>query len=96
MDIDKLKHDIEIAESDIRISERFIYDTKQSIAEYLCPFKVGDKVISSTGECEVVASIKYKSWGKKGYRFKVFRIKKDGTPYKQSQHAYYEEKYTKA
>ncbi len=95
MDIDKLKQDIEIAESGIRVSERFIYDTKQSIAEHLCPFKVGDKVISSTGEREVVASIKYKPWGI-GYSFNIFRVKKDGTPYKLSQHAYCEEKYTKA
>ena len=95
MDIDKLKHDIEIAESDVRISERFIYDTKQSIAEYLCPFKVGDKVISSTGEREVVACIRYKPWGI-GYSFNIFRVKKNGAPYKQSQSAYYEEEYTKA
>ena len=95
MDIDKLKHDIEIAESDVRISERFIYDTKQSIAEYLCPFKVGDKVISGTGEREIVADISYKKWGT-GYSFNIFRVKKDGAPYKQSQYAWNEEKYTKA
>ncbi len=95
MNIDKLKQDIEIAESGIRVSERFIYDTKQSIAEHLCPFKVGDQVISGTGECEIVAGIKYKPWGI-GYSFNIFRVKKDGTPYKQSQYAYYEEKYTKA
>jgi hypothetical protein len=95
MNIDKLKQDIEIAESDIRISESFIYDTRQSIAEHLCPFKVGDKVISGTGEREIVADISYKKWGV-GYSFNIFRVKKDGAPYKQSQYAYYEEKYTKA
>ncbi len=95
MDIYKLKQDIEIAESDIRISERFIYDTRQSIAEHLCPFKVGDDVISGTGEREVVASIEYKPWGI-GYSFNIFRITKGGTPYKLSQHTYCEEKYTKA
>ncbi len=95
MDIDKLKQDIKSAEADIKISERFIYDAKQSIAEHLCPFKVGDDVISGTGEREIVAGIRYKTWGI-GYSFNIFRVKKDGTPYKLSQHAYCEEKYTKA
>ncbi len=96
MDVDKLKHDIEIAVTGIRVSERFIYDTKQSIAEHLCPFKVGDKVISGTGGREVVAGIYYESWSIRGYTFNVFRLKKDGTQYKKSQCAYGEDEYTKA
>lgn len=70
----------------------------QKIAEFLCPFVVGERVLNAEGKIEIIHSILYTGAPNKynsGYNFKVKRIKKDGTPYKDSSHVWNSEKYSK-
>lgn len=94
MDIESLKIKIEEAESRICSHEEYIIKTKKEMAEYLCPFKVGDEVINGSGGKEIIASINYKSYGS-NYSFDVFRIRKNGEPYKFSCSVWSERGYTK-
>jgi len=54
---------------------------QQALAEQLCPFKVGDLVVSPRGKRQIVAEIQHANYGK-GYEIRVFNIKKDGKPFK--------------
>ena len=87
MDIDILKGEIKAANSRIAQDQLCVRQAQQEIADYLCPFDVGDKVISQKGEKAIIASISYRGWDG-GYSFRVFKIKKNGEPYKDSQQAY--------
>ena len=95
MNIELLKEEIAAKRDVISKAKEYIRKTEQEIAEYLCPFSVGDRVISPEGTHQVIASIGYSGYGC-GYSFKVFKIKKDGVPYKDSCHAYNLEKYVAA
>lgn len=95
MNVDLLKEEIKAANKRISKENEFIAKTEHDIALYLCPFSIGDEVISPNGEKEIVASIRYSGWGV-GYDFKVFKIKKDGTPYKVSAYTCSVEKYVAA
>jgi len=95
MNVKLMKELIARAEEEITERSKFIKDTKQEIAEHLCPFKVGEEVLNKDGEREIIASISYCSWNRINYDFKIFKIKKSGEPYKQSHHAWNEEKYTR-
>ena len=97
MNIELLKEGIKEARAKIAEEKAFISESEQEVAEYLCPFAIGDKVLSPKGKKEIVASISYCSWSRAGYEIKVFKIKKDGKPYKQSTYAFGDyEKYVKA
>lgn len=87
MNIELLKEEMQAANERIQKEREYISRTKQEIANYLCPFSVGDNVVSPNGEKIIIASIKYSGWGA-GYDFKAFKIKKDGNPYKDSQNVY--------
>ena len=93
MDIEKAKLKIKEAESVIDEKKNLIRNEKQKIAEYLCPFQVGQRVLNKDGKEEVIACIKYQGYGK-GYEFKIFKIKKNGEPYKEPNYAYCQDKYT--
>ena len=84
MDVQALKAKIKDAEDRISKEKEYVRQAKQDIAEHLCPFKVGDEVINKNGDRQIVASIRYCGWSRAGYDFKIFKIKKDGTPYQQS------------
>ena len=72
-----------------------IIELKQAIADERCPFRVGEKVFNKRyNESAIVAVIFYKSYSC-GYGLKVFKIKKNGEPYKEACHAYNEEEYVK-
>lgn len=94
MNIELLQDEIKAANKLISEQKAFVNKTKQEIADYLCPFKAGDKVINSRGEPEIIGSITYTEYGA-GYSFKIFKIKKDGSPYKYTSYAYDESYYTK-
>lgn len=94
MDIELLKEEIRSANEVINKKRDYIQQTQREIAEYLCPFEVGDRVISGDGEEAEIASISYKAYSP-GYTFTVFKIKKDGSPYKNSSNVWWDiEKYT--
>lgn len=95
MDVELLKKEISEANDRIAKERAFVSKTGQDIAEYLCPFAVGDRVINQHGEEKQIACIDYQPYGR-GYSFKVFKLKTNGKPYKNSQHAWAEDKYTKA
>jgi len=95
MNIENLKKEITEARVLINDKKLLIERNKQIIADYLCPFNVGDNVLDENGKRQIIASISatpYDLW----YSFKVFHIKKDGSLYKKSMYAYNIEKYTKA
>ena len=95
MDVEFKLQEIKLKEIEIKDISDFIKQERQAIAEYLCPFKVGQEVVSGKGEHHIVADIKYKSWGNT-YAFEVFKIKKDGEPYKDSCYASCQSEYTAA
>ena len=74
---------------------------RQQIAEANCPFKVGDTLVSTekggfkVGEKVIVASISYR-WGDSDYRLKVFKIKENGKPSKNSTEVWSPDKMEKA
>jgi len=91
--IEELEQGITELEIEIEEKEELLLDKRaalsklqQALAEQLCPFKVGDLVISPRGNRQIVAEIQHADYGK-GYNFTVFNFKKDGTPYKNANHA---------
>ena len=94
MNIEKLEQEINNAQSVINEKKVFIQKTRQDIAEHLCPFSVGDKVLNQDGKMEFIASVYSKPF-QRGYGFTVYKIKVSGQPYINSCEAWYKEKYTK-
>lgn len=66
---------------------------RQTLAEKLCPFTVGQEVKNWRGETEIIASIHYRPL-EPFYKFKIRKIKKNREPYVNSQYASRPEKYT--
>jgi uncharacterized protein (DUF2147 family) len=95
MDVEFKLQEIKLKEIEMKAISDFIKQERQSIAEYLCPFKVGQEVISKHGEHQIIADIKYKSFGNT-YAFEVFKIKKEGKPYKDSCYVSCQSEYTAA
>lgn len=87
----------EIKQIEGKISElnAELRNKRQSIAEYACPFEVGQRVISGEGELQEIALI-YPSQYAPLYDFKVYKIKKDGSAYSNMQYAYRVNEYTAA
>ena len=83
MDIVEAKRQIQISKDVIKLNAGIIKGFEQEIAEYLCPFIVGEKVLDGKGVHHIVASISYYGYGR-GYDIKVFKIRNNGTPYKES------------
>lgn len=56
---------------------------RKEIAEFKCPYKVGDILISTDFKREriQIAEILYTSW-RSGYEYSAYKIKKDGSLYK--------------
>jgi len=94
VNIELLKTKIKEASDRIDNENAYITKTKQEIADHLCPFKVGERVVNNQGEREIVDSIRYSVWGC-GYNLKTFKIKKDGQPYKYSSDVWDVERYAK-
>ena len=95
MDIEAAKENIKNAEAMVKNKQEYIRKLKQEIAEHLCPFEVGQRVLNADRKEEIVANISYQGWGK-GYELKTFKIKKNGEPYQNSSYAFYQDKYTAA
>lgn len=68
---------------------------RKLLAEHLCPFKVGQRVRNGMGEEQEIASISPYSYYP-FYKFTVYKIKKDGSAYANSQYAYRVTDYTAA
>lgn len=94
MDIELLKSEIKEARGIINKKMAYIKNAEQEIAEHLCPFSVGDRILTKDGEEREVAKISYSHYGE-GYQLKVYKIKKNGEPYKDSNYVWYDEGYTK-
>jgi hypothetical protein len=95
MNVQQLEDEIKAKRAVINEANCYISKTQKEIAEYLCPFKVGDSVISLEGNIETIASVSYRSYSPK-YEFKVFRTKKNGEPYKESSFPFNQGKYKAA
>jgi hypothetical protein len=65
--------------------ESEIHYIGQAIAHELCPFKEGDKVVSDMGEIVFVGEVRFNGFysGKfhVPYKFKIRKMKGDGSPY---------------
>ena len=72
-----------------------VKETEQKVADFLCPFKVGDRVLNGNGEVEIIDVVYFSEWSK-DYGFAVKRIRKDGQPYVYRSSVYDVSKYTKA
>ena len=99
MNVEKLLLEIKEHQKIVRDNQRSAAKKQQLVAETLCPFSVGERVLNGNGEEEVIAII---SWSgvpgdfNVGYSFGVKKIKKNGEVYKDKSYAYNQEKYTKA
>lgn len=81
MDIEnKIKY-IAALRHEIAANAKILKEAEQDIAEYLCPFKVGDKITTEEGYAVIISSIKHSSF-KEGFDLEVYKIKKDGSKYK--------------
>ena len=78
MDVEFHKEEIRTAGLRIEREKSYIDKTKQSIADYLCPFTVGQKIIDDVGEFVVVHTVTFCSWNNKGYAIKIKKFKKNG------------------
>ncbi len=87
MNVEKLLEEIKVAKNKIAEYQNDIRKTEQDIANHLCPFKVGQEVISPRGEEQFIASIKFSGSGSM-YEFKVFKKKKDGKSFTKSCYAW--------
>ena len=94
MNIEALKKAIEGHEEVIRVTKDEIARKGQLIADYLCPFDVGEKIISDENLVAVVHEIGYSKWSN-GYNLFVKKIKKDGSLYKYPTQCYRTEQYKK-
>ena len=95
MNIEELKKEIELRENKIIEEEEAIDKIKQSIADYLCPFVVGEKVVNEDGKIVAIESIKYSRWALCGYNGSIRKFKKDGTPYMYPSDCYRIDEYKK-
>lgn len=68
-------------------------DKRQALAEHLCPFVVGQRVLNRLGQEQEIANITPRDFHPY-YEFTVYNIKKDGNRYTNSQFAYHINKYT--
>ena len=80
MDVEFLKEEIKASKLCIEVHEEFIKKTKQSIADYLCPFVVGQKIIDKSGEIVAVHEVRFCGWSRSGYDIRIKKFKKDGQP----------------
>lgn len=94
MDIESVNVQIKNAQAVIQSKKEFIESSRQEMAEYLCPFSVGEKVVNPEGETEIVAAV-YSKTGGLMYGFTVYKIKVNGEPYINSCDAWYADRYTK-
>ena len=68
-------------------------ELRTQIAEHNSPFKVGDRVITEDGKKAIVAKVTY--WvSNKNYSLYIRKIKKDGTPYRDTTRVYHNEALT--
>ena len=95
MNVEKLLLEIKKHENIISESEKFVRETEQKVAEFLCPFKVGERVLDHEGVAVIIEKIFYDSYGKLRYEFSVRKIKINGEPRRYPTRAWYIEKYTK-
>ena len=95
MNVEALKKEIRERESVIDAQRDAITLLKQSIADHLCPFRVGDKVTSPEGETVTIESIIYSRLAPCGYVGSIRRFKKDGAPYVYPNDCYALEDYKK-
>ena len=96
MNIELLKEEMDQAKKVIDIKKEYIRNTEQEIAEYVCPFSVGERVVSPKGDEQIICSISYCGWSHRPYDFKIFKIKKNGEPFVNSSYAFSVLEYTKA
>ena len=96
MNVEKLLLEIKKHENIISESSEFVRETEQNIADFLCPFKTGERVLDNKGVAVIINSVSFCSYSKSRYEFDIKKIKKDGTPFRYRSHAYNQEKYTKA
>lgn len=86
MNIETQKLEIRALKDRLTADRRLLAAAEQDLAEELCPFSVGDRL---SGECEnyLVASIDSQPCGDR-FSIRVYKIKKDGTPFKFSNRFY--------
>ena len=92
MTLEELEDDLKKLTSEIRSKQDEAKDIKQSIANIKCPFVVGELVIDKHGCKAIVDRIIYSY---SGYDLKIKKIKKNGEPYKDSNHTYFCDKWEK-
>ena len=95
MDVEKLLLEMRERNEVILEYSKLVRETEQNIAEFLCPFKVGEHVLDPDGVAVIINSIKFCSYSKLMYEFDIKKIKKDGTPYLYRSSAYRMSDYTK-
>jgi len=83
--VSELKSDLVFIEKDIARLACDRDTKKQEIANLLCPFNIGDKIIKTTMPFTilVIDKILYSGFSD-GYKILGFKIKKDGNKYKYS------------
>lgn len=87
MDKEKELKEIKTIEAEIINLKGEVRVRRQLLAEHFCPFTVGQRVLSSKGEEHEIASISSTAYPP-FYKFKICKIKKDGSAYVNSQYAY--------
>lgn len=84
-------------ENDLSVKIGQIYhereEIRRQIAEYNCPFKVGDLIKNKDGLKAKIEQILYAYCTL--YEIKIRKIKKDGTPYAYIHTAYYSDEWEK-
>tara|TARA_R110000782_G_scaffold122613_1_gene213969 strand:+ start:502 stop:852 length:351 start_codon:yes stop_codon:yes gene_type:complete len=99
MDINEKKKDLETAKDrrhallrKLNGIESAIHSMEQALADELCPFKEGDKVVNDAGEIVFVGTVRFNGFfpGKfhVPYKFKIRKMKGDGTPYMTEMYSY--------
>ena len=87
MNVQLLLEEIRGRQDTIKEHKKYISEAQQKIAEHECPFKIGDKIIYPGKDAVIVSRVMYTSYLPM-YSLMVFKIKKDGTLYKNDTYAY--------
>ncbi len=94
MEIENLKTEADILKCEIELMNNQLKKVRQNIAELLCPFEVGDRIVNTEERSQKAVIYSIRS-GWKGFEVTVNKIKKDGDLYKYTNDLWKPEKWEK-
>ncbi len=93
MGLEEAEELLAVTEEHTRASQEFADKLSQAIAEFRCPFVVGDILVAKDGSRAAIEQIRYRR-NRAGYGLRARKFRKDGKPYAYSSDLYSADGYT--